>query len=215
MGRILGLFMMIFGGVGLLAVTVDWQFLGSFWTPVVVESQATTPASDGEAAAADPSGLDRADVGALVSPADAKPDPRDAGEAVATASPGHVKFFDETRQDSEARTLPWADIAASSELVDEDSGYANFVVTLSEPTVRPIIVIFSTVDSSARSDSDYKGQRGTVTFEPGVVSAEIRTPLIDDGEKEGDEQFAIILNGAPNAVQFTNRRAAVTIRDND
>ncbi len=135
--------------------------------------------------------------------------------AVTERSPASVKIFE--REDGTEPSAPtlWADIAAGSETVSEDSVHAKFLLTLSEPSDRSVVIIFSTIDLSATDQEDYRSQRGTVTFEPGVVSAEIRTSLVDDDIEEKDEQFAIVLNGAPNTVNFRNRRAAVTIKDDD
>ncbi|MEM8950704.1 MAG: Calx-beta domain-containing protein, partial [Pseudomonadota bacterium] len=134
---------------------------------------------------------------------------------ITEVSPANVRIFDNRTRSEDAEPPLWADISAASAVVDEDSGYANFLVTLSEPAERSVVIIFSTVSLSANDEEDYLSQRGTVTFEPGVVSAEIRTPLVDDDIKEDDEQFAIVLNGAPGIVSFKSRRVTATIRDND
>ncbi len=134
---------------------------------------------------------------------------------VTEVSPANVRVFDNRSQSKDVEPELWAEISAASEVVEEDSGYANFLVTLSEPAERSVVIIFSTVNLSATDQEDYQSQRGTVTFEPGVVSAEIRTPLVDDDIKEDDEQFAIVLNGAPGIVNFKSRRVTATIKDND
>lgn len=129
--------------------------------------------------------------------------------------PANVKVFERDYRDDQPAAPLLAEIAARSEIVDEGSGYADFRVTLSEPAERSVVIIFSTLDLSAKDREDYQSQRGTVTFEPGVMSADIRTPLVDDDVKEEDEQFAIILNGAPGIVSFKSRRVTATIRDDD
>lgn len=134
---------------------------------------------------------------------------------VAKLSPANVRVFETAGQTNETEPLLWAEISAASEIVSEDSGHANFLVTLSEPAERSVVIIFSTINLTANDPEDYLSQRGTVTFEPGVVSAEIHTPLVDDDIKEADEQFAIVLNGAPGIVSFKSRRVTTTIKDND
>ena len=139
----------------------------------------------------------------------------DGSDGVTVQPPGNVKIFERDGQPDQKKPILWASIAAASDVINEDSGHANFLVTLSEPADHSVVIIFSTIDLSAQDQEDYQSQRGTVTFEPGVVSAEIRTPLVDDDIKEDDEEFAIILNGAPGIVQFKSRRITATIRDND
>jgi hypothetical protein len=139
-------------------------------------------------------------------------DDRSQPEAVNVAN---VKVFEQPEARKDSDLLPWVDVSPTSGTVDEGVGSANFLVTLSEPAESPIIIIFSTINDSAESDKDYKSQRGMVTFKPGVVSAEIKTPIVDDEEQEGDERFSIVLNGAPDVVNFRNRRAMAIIKDND
>jgi len=154
-------------------------------------------------AEADPAELDSAIAGAADAAAtETTPGSKASPTAIAAVNGANVKVFEQPDQGGEAKTLPWVDVAASNETVDEGNGFANFVVTLSEPADSPIIIIFSTVNDSAESDVDYQSQRGMVTFKPGIVSAEIQTPLVDDQDKEGDERFTIVLNGAPDVVNF-------------
>lgn len=202
MRRAVGLFMIALGALGLGASLVDWQNVEGLRSSNTAPPE-TIPAgesTDGGATSDD-------DVG----------QPADTIEraSVTENDAAAVKLFEQEDRLETSGPRPSADVAPGSEIVDEDAGHADFLVTLSEPAERPIVIIFSTIDLSADDGEDYRSQRGTLTFKPGMVSAEIRTPLVDDEIKEDDEQFAIILNGAPEVVDVRNRRATATIRDND
>ena len=237
MMRATGLVMIIVGLTGLGMTLVDWRSLGRSQTERELD-----PASDDEAMATGPTGgQPQTDREAAASEVPTLPPEANAAEtelaaverptnsataqtpaheiaaphAVTERSPANVKVFERESQTEPAAPTLWADISTGSAFVSEDSGHANFIVTLSEPADRSVIIIFSTINLSANDQEDFQSQSGTVTFEPGVVSAEIRTRLIDDDVKEQDEEFAIVLNGAPNTVNFRNRRAAVVIKDDD
>jgi len=222
--RVAGLVMIALGLVGLGTSFIDWQAIGAkqpdetaaTGEPVVDET-ATTETTARETKADDTlvDGQENNDEPVDVAKVDATSSTPVETNSVDGQPPGNVKIFERDNQPEQAEPTLWASITAASEIIDEDSGHANFLVTLSEPADRSVVIIFSTIDLSASDQEDYRSQRGTVTFEPGVVSAEIKTPLVDDDIKEDDEQFAIILNGAPGIVQFKSRRITATIRDND
>lgn len=234
MMRMAGLAMIVLGLIGLGMTAFDWETMFEPTAENQTASDAVEP--DQETAAVDQEADDQAQVeeieavdAAQEAPAEiaddqsqaapapeiAQPSEPEADVSVAESSPANVKVFERDAQQDQSEPTLWAEITASSDTVDEDSGHANFLVTLSEPSERSVVIIFSTVDLSANDREDYESQRGTVTFEPGVVSAEIKTPLLDDDIKEDDEQFAIVLNGAPGIVSFKSRRITTTIKDDD
>lgn len=237
--RIVGLAMIVLGLIGLGMTAFDWETMFEPAAENQAASEAVEP--DQEAAAVDQEtdnqaqvekieAVDAAQEEPAETPADESPtaptpeiaqpsepetDVPEPDISVAESSPANVKVFERDAEQDQSEPTLWAEITASSDTVDEDSGHANFLVTLSEPSDRSVVIIFSTVDLSANDREDYESQRGTVTFEPGVVSAEIKTPLLDDDIKEDDEQFAIVLNGAPGIVSFKSRRITTTIKDDD
>jgi len=226
MGRAIGLLLIVLGLTGIGLAQIDWSAADKDAASRQAEEATAVAAaakqSEPDAADAAEPEIENASAQAENNPtgeADLQEVAVEPSEQVATATiteseAGDIKVFDYAEPSSD-ETLPWVDIAAGSEAFSEDSDHASFILTLSEPVERPIIIIFSTVDGSARSDEDYLSQRGTVTFEPGMVSAEIRTPLVDDQEAEGDEQFAMVLNGAPSIVKLRSQRIRAIIKDND
>jgi hypothetical protein len=225
MGRFLGVAMIVVGVAGLLVTMIDWRSAeenlpardaaSSAGTTAAAGARPSDPAAGRGAQATEARQAPKADGAAMTPESGAQSKAPPAATRVAALDGARIKVFDQTEQPGEPSSLPMLDIAASSDAVEEGGSPMNFRLSLSEPAERPIVIIFSTVDGSATSDADFRGQRGTVTFEPGVVSAEIRTPILDDQDKEGDEQFSIVLNGAPGVVTLRNRSATATIKDDD
>lgn len=222
MMRAVGLVMIVLGGLGIGVSLVDWQAIGVFQAAGDVQQENEGKADEGgvelTTGQTEPgegvtkAALENGPVATQPNGPSSKPA---ASDVVAERDPANVRVFEPDDRSSDDTTTLWADISTASDVVREDSGHASFLVTLSEPAERSVVIIFSTVDLSANDQEDYRSQRGTVTFEPGVVSAEIQTPLIDDDIEEDDEQFAIVLNGAPGIVNFKSRRITTTIEDDD
>lgn len=221
MMRAFGLAMILLGAAGLGLSMIDWPSndvvrAKSETAPDVSETPEDTAENTNETTD------ENTDAGRATTQAaldnvlkDVQSQGTEASGDVAELSPANVRVFEPQAEEQTPAPVLWAEISAASEVVSEGSGYADFLVTLSEPAERSVVIIFSTINLSANDREDYQSQRGTVTFEPGVVSAEIRTPLVDDDIKEDDEQFAMILNGAPGIVTFKNRRVTTTIQDDD
>ncbi len=198
MTRVIGLVLIVLGALGVGLSQLDEDTLRSL--ALTREDESPAPQESEQEPA--PQAVDVVDEPA-------------AAPQITSVDSADVEIFERSAPPTNPEALPWVDVTSSSEAVLEDDNQASFVVTLSKPTKRPIVIIFSTVDGSAESKNDYIAQRGIVTFDPGIVSAEINTPLVDDDKKEPDETFTIVLNGAPNAVNFRNRQATTIIRDND
>ncbi len=78
-----------------------------------------------------------------------------------------------------------------------------FTVTLNFASVQTVTVLFATADGSAVGTgptADYTPVNGTLTFAPGVTSAQITVPILGDGIVETDENFFVRLTNATNAL---------------
>lgn len=76
-------------------------------------------------------------------------------------------------------------------------------------------VAYATADATALAGTDYQAAAGTLTFNPGVSSATITVPFIDDQRFEGDESFALTLSAPSGATLTTPNSMTVTILEND
>lgn len=81
---------------------------------------------------------------------------------------------------------------------------AQFTVSLSRPTVRPVTVNYFTEDGTAVAGQDYLGRNGQLTFAAGELSKTVSVPILGDVTYEGAEAFYVRLSNATNAVLGTN-----------
>jgi Ca2+-binding RTX toxin-like protein len=105
-----------------------------------------------------------------------------------------------------------------TEIVEGNDGSQEAVltVTLSSAATQAVTVDFATADGTATAGGDYTATTGSLTFEPGFTSREIRIPVTGDGEVEPDETFTVSLSNAQNAVvSGTAGKATVTIKNDD
>jgi hypothetical protein len=103
---------------------------------------------------------------------------------------------------------------SDSVIVNETGGpTVNFTVSLSAPTNHRTNINYSTSNGTAESGSDYTSSSGTLILEPGVTSATISIPIIDDNLDEADETLSLNVSASPGIV--THGPRTVTILDDD
>jgi len=78
----------------------------------------------------------------------------------------------------------------------------EFAVSLSRPAATPVTVAFDTKDGTATAGSDYVAKSGSVTFQPGLVSALATIPVRVRGDRtvEPNEHFRVRLHDPIGAV---------------
>ena len=97
----------------------------------------------------------------------------------------------------------------------ESAGTMVFVLTLNGPSGRPVSVTASTVDNTATAPTDYSALSNfLVTFPPGQITAQITVQLVNDSNKEADEQFFLSLTSPVNVTLLSNQTAGI-ITDDD
>lgn len=97
----------------------------------------------------------------------------------------------------------------------EDDGRLQFRLTLSAPSERPVLILYSLVDGSASAPGDYGHRQGTVVFQPGETEALVTTDLIDDDIAEGVENVQFFVSGDPALVTIETRSILADIADDD
>ncbi|MEH1860615.1 MAG: Calx-beta domain-containing protein [Nostoc sp.] len=91
---------------------------------------------------------------------------------------------------------------------------ANFLVTLSAPSLQQVTVNYNTTDGTAKvSDSDYNSASGTIVFNPGETSKVISIGVIGDQKAETNETFSVNLFGATNTTITDSLGVATIIND--
>ncbi len=98
--------------------------------------------------------------------------------------------------------------------VDSGSANANFTVTLSAPSGRPVLVDYATADDTATAPADYVATGGTLTFTPGQIAKTVTVPVNGDLLDEANETYFLNLSGAVDAT-VTDAQGLGTITDDD
>ena len=102
---------------------------------------------------------------------------------------------------------------ADAEAVSE-GGTATFTVTLSEESSDIVTVEYATRDGTARADSDYTADSGTLTFSAGDTEETVSVSVLDDDVGENLESFTVVLSSASGA-NIRDGSGSVTIIDDD
>ncbi len=91
---------------------------------------------------------------------------------------------------------------------------ATFTIVLSAASGRDVSVGYETVDGSAVAGQDYTQTSATATLSAGATSTTVGVPLLDDGEDEATETFALQIGSPLNGTRGTGS-ATGTILDAD
>lgn len=83
--------------------------------------------------------------------------------------------------------------------VVEGAGPLTFTISLSNPSQKPVVVNYTTVDGSAHQPGDYTATSGAATFAPGTLTQTVDVPVIDDHAWSGDRTLSMSLVSAVNA----------------
>lgn len=100
--------------------------------------------------------------------------------------------------------------------VGEAEGSVDVMIRRQNGSDGTVTVEYNTLDSSATAGSDYESRSGTAVFAPGETTQTISIPIVDDGDREGDEQFSFAIDVVTGgATLLVPRTATITIDDND
>jgi RNase P/RNase MRP subunit p29 len=90
-----------------------------------------------------------------------------------------------------------------------------FKIELSRPAEQTVVLIYGTVDGTARAGQDYEARQGVVTLAPGTSSAEVHVPLIGHQAPRGDARFELFLAADPKVAEIADPRITATIPGDD
>ena len=117
-----------------------------------------------------------------------------------------------------------ATISISDATVSEGASSMVFTISLSKALDQMVTVDAAAVDGTATSDSvvtatslgqDFEHTSATITFAPGVTSAQFTVPLTEDTFDEEDETFTVELSNPSDNADVPAASATGTIEDND
>ncbi len=115
-----------------------------------------------------------------------------------------------TIRDDDAHQLSVNDVT-----VVESAGAASFVISLDRPSMSQVISVqYATRDGTATAPADYEAQMRTIQFAPGVAAQIVELQIVDDAEREGSEEFSLVLGSAVNA-EIADAEGTGTILDDE
>ena len=101
-------------------------------------------------------------------------------------------------------------------VVKESAGAARLSIVRQGGADGDVTLKWRTKDKNAISGKDYSGGEGEITFNHGETQRDLNIPIIDDMEKEKDEQFEVELYEADNQAQLGKQlKTVVTIVNDD
>lgn len=112
---------------------------------------------------------------------------------------------------------PVLSVTAPADPIIDSAGdtEAEFIVSLSAPSTKPVTVKYATANGTAKSGSDFDSVSDTLTFAPGETELSVFVPIFGDSDTEGDETFSLKLSGAKEATLGKQSAAKATITDGD
>ena len=101
-------------------------------------------------------------------------------------------------------------------VVKESAGAVNLSISRTGGADGEVTLKWMTKDKNAVSGKDYSGGSGEITFNHGETQRSLSIPIMDDMEKEKDEQFEVELYEADNNAKLGKQvKTMVTIVNDD
>jgi hypothetical protein len=86
-----------------------------------------------------------------------------------------------------------------------------FRIELSRPAEQTVVLIYGTVEGTAKAGEDFEPQQGVVTLAPGTKNAEVHVPLVEHPSATGEKRFELFLTADPKVAEVVDRRITATI----
>ena len=104
----------------------------------------------------------------------------------------------------------------NASVAEGDTGLTNmaFSLQLDGPAQYPVVVSYEAIPGQASAGEDFLPVNGSTVLMPGVTTAQIAVPIINDLIRESNETFSLLITHSSNAL-ILNGQAAGTIVDND
>jgi hypothetical protein len=104
-------------------------------------------------------------------------------------------------------------VAVKGSVVPGETGAHDvvFKIELSQPAEQTVVLIYGTVDGTAKAGKDYEPQHGVLTLAAGTRSGEVRVPLIENQPSNGERRFELFLIADPTVAEVVDKRIIATI----
>jgi hypothetical protein len=106
-------------------------------------------------------------------------------------------------------------VKASVEPAAPGANQVVFRIELSRPAEETVVLIYGTVEGTAKAGEDFEPQQGVVTLAPGTKSAEVHVPLVEQPSATGEKRFELFLTADPKVAEVVDRRIIATINGGD
>ncbi|MEI9961772.1 MAG: Calx-beta domain-containing protein [Limisphaerales bacterium] len=105
-------------------------------------------------------------------------------------------------------------LSSTNYIVNENGGYITVTVNRTDGVAGPVSVNYVTSDGTATAGANYTATTGTISFEPGQVSASFNVPIVNDGMVDpANFYFNVALSSPVNVVLGAWINAQVHIVD--
>jgi chitinase len=106
-------------------------------------------------------------------------------------------------------------IKASVDPAEPGADQVVFRIELSRPAEQTVVLIYGTVEGTAKAGEDFEPQQGVVTLAPGAKAAEVHVPLLEHQSASGEKRFELFLTADPKVAEVVDRRISATIAGGD
>ena len=97
----------------------------------------------------------------------------------------------------------------------EGDGALRFEINLSHAPNERLVVVYASVDGTAKQGIDYEKTSGVGIIEPGQRTHHVDIPLIDDSEVEDEETIHLFISPDPSRANVLERNAIGVVKDDD
>jgi hypothetical protein len=149
-------------------------------------------------------GVSAAEIDASKAPAGGRPAAADRVNLAATVPPASVVGAIEGTAPPAAMSDDRPAVTGSVNLATADPDDIVFRIELSRPAGQTVVLIYGTVDGTAKAGKDYQSQQGVLTLAPGSKSADVRVPLIEHRRPQ-DTRFELFLTADPKVAKIVHQ----------
>jgi hypothetical protein len=176
------------------------------------EDQRPAGGEEPNAAVGEEQGLATGEQQSLAAGEDQSP----AGGGEPSAAVGEEQSLAAVDENQSPATGEKQGLAVRASVDPAEPGAANMVfkIELSRPAEQTVVLIYGTVEGTAKAGEDFEPKQGIVTLAPGSESAEVHVPLIES-PSQGEKSFELFLTADPKVAEIVDRRIIATINGDD
>jgi Calx-beta domain len=102
-------------------------------------------------------------------------------------------------------------VKASVDPAEPGADQIVFRIELSRPAGQTVVLIYGTIEGTAKAGEDFEPQQGVMTLAPGTTNAEVHVPLVEHPSSIGEKRFELFLTADPKVAEVVDQRIMATI----